>query len=779
MSELLGTRVGNIRFVDLLGSGGMGDVFVGHDVRLDRRVAVKSIRIAQRLDEETKARFLREARVLSKLDHPNICRIYDYIDGVDSDFLVLELVDGVTLRRAMCNGIKKHQALRYAEQIAGVLAAAHEANVVHRDLKPENVMITADDQVKVLDFGISRSLDEEVSKTVKIRVGDLRLEEPETADPDSTRVDPDGRHSSEGRASGGSHDAESRIRTKLGSVMGTVTYMSPEQARGEHVGAASDMYAFGLVLQEMLTGKAPLDPGTDYRVLLRQAAFGESKEPENVGKDEAGLIKRLKSLAPASRPTAVEALSRLRWIRDRPRRRMRRLGIAAAVTVLMVAAGAYVFDITRQRNVALEARAAEERARVEAEEVVDFLTGLFEVSDPSEARGSTVTARELLDRSSERIATGLEGQPETRARLMGTMGVVYRKLGLYEQATALLEGALTIQEKILESSDVRLAAGLNSLASLYQEQGRYDEAEERYERALAIVEAADGDESLQVAWCLNNLAIVYQRQRRLEEAEPLLKRAVRIKAHLLGEEDPEVARSLNNLGNLHKRMGRYDEAEVCYKRALLIREKTLPDDHPDLARVVSNLAFIYGEQGRDAEAEEHYLRSLEIVEKVYEPDHPEVARTLNNLASFYLENDRYSEAEPMLRRVVPIFEKVRGPQHLEVAIGVYNLGETVRKQGRPAEADALYRRSLVVFETAQGPESPLVAYAALGLANACGDRGLNSEAEALYRRALAIREGALEPGDDDLRETVRDYAAFLRAEGRDDEAVGLEQRLGQ
>jgi len=774
MSELLGTRIGNIRFVDLIGHGGMGDVFVGHDVRLDRRVAVKSIRTDDRLDDEAKARFLREARVLSKLEHPNICRIYDYIDGEDSDFLVLELVEGKTLRQAIREGLRPTQALRYGEQIAEVLRAAHEADVVHRDLKPENVMITPDDQVKVLDFGISRSLDDELVKTVQIRLADLDLE----AAPDDHPEDAGSVHAARDSASDKPDPGEEggRLRTRIGSIMGTVTYMSPEQARGEPVTPASDMYAFGLLLQEMLTGVAPLDPGGDFRVLLRQAAFGESKEPSGIGRDEAGLIRRLKSLAPSSRPTAVETLNRLRWIRDRPKRRMRRLGASVAMVVVLLAAAAYLFDVTRQRNAALEARAAEEQARREAEEIAEFLTGLFEVSDPGEARGNSVTARELLDRSAERITSELEGQPETRARLMATMGVVYRKLGLYEPAAELLEGAAGIQAKILDPKHPDRAAVLNSLASLYQEQGRYDQAEQRYAEALAIIEANEGRETLQGARCLNNLAIVYQRQRRFDEAETLLKRAVRIKEQRLGSEDPEVASSLNNLANLYKRLRRYDDAEVYYKRALLIRQRTLPEDHPDLARVLSNLAYIYGEQGRTSLAERSYLRALDIVEKVYEPDHPEVARTLNNVASFYLENDRWQEAEPMLRRVVPIFEKVRGPQHLEVGIGLYNLGEAVRKQGRLLESEELYRRSLAIFEAAQGPDSPLVAYPLHGLANSCRDRGLDHEAEANYRRALKIRTEALEPGDEDLAETVADFAAFLRSTGRPDEAAQLERR---
>jgi serine/threonine protein kinase len=150
-------RISHYRILYPLGAGGMGEVYAAIDETLQRRVALKAIRVDKRLDEDARARFLREARILSQLDHPNICRAYDYLRDGDHDWLVLELVDGKNLKDALEHGIAEAEKLRIAAQIASVLVVTHEAGIVHRDLKPGNVMITASGDVKVLDFGLART----------------------------------------------------------------------------------------------------------------------------------------------------------------------------------------------------------------------------------------------------------------------------------------------------------------------------------------------------------------------------------------------------------------------------------------------------------------------------------------------------------------------------------------------------------------------------------------------------------------------------------------------
>ncbi len=157
--SLVGRTVGGIRLESLLHRGGMGELYLGFDERLERRVAVKAIGSDQRLDPIARARFLREARILSQLEHPNICLLYDYVEGSETDFLVLELLEGSSLRDILDAGLSRVEALRIAISVGEALIAAHSMSVIHRDLKPENIMVTGTGQVKVLDFGLARPVD--------------------------------------------------------------------------------------------------------------------------------------------------------------------------------------------------------------------------------------------------------------------------------------------------------------------------------------------------------------------------------------------------------------------------------------------------------------------------------------------------------------------------------------------------------------------------------------------------------------------------------------------
>ena len=197
----------------------MGEVYAGFDETLQRRVAIKAIRAEHRLDAVAKARFLREARILSQLDHPHVCRVYDFIEEEDTEWLVLELIEGKSLQVALRGGLSQASALPIAEQIADALVAAHRAGVVHRDLKPANVMLTRGDVVKVLDFGLAQS--GEFADQVASG-GFARRRTPSRADQTHGAIDLT-------RTSAGGQTPDSEL--SIGTIVGTPAYMSPEQAR--------------------------------------------------------------------------------------------------------------------------------------------------------------------------------------------------------------------------------------------------------------------------------------------------------------------------------------------------------------------------------------------------------------------------------------------------------------------------------------------------------------------------------------------------------------------
>lgn len=366
--ELIGRRFGHIRITDVIGEGGMGEVYAGYDEALDRRVALKALHATHRLDEEARERMLREARALSKLNHPNICRIHDYIASSDVDFLVLEYLDGRTLDDYATRDLPRAEKLRIALAIAEVLVAAHRERLVHRDLKPENVMITSTGEVKVLDFGLVRWLrGSTIASGVHLQAVPALVDE--------QAVDWDGPTRAFAEPITAPSRGPQKFRTRVGATMGTPLYMSPEQARGAELVPASDMFSFGLVLQFLFTGTDPHSPElSGYEVMLNVAA-GETEPVQNAPSDVTALIGRLKQFAPADRPTATETLAELRRIAKKPRRIAWRSAVAAAIVLLFVGIWHYNAELARERTSALAARADAEARRAQAEDLIRFMVG--------------------------------------------------------------------------------------------------------------------------------------------------------------------------------------------------------------------------------------------------------------------------------------------------------------------------------------------------------------------------------------------------------------------
>jgi serine/threonine-protein kinase len=242
-----GTRVGPYEVVGPLGAGGMGEVYRARDPRLGREVAIKALSAEVAQNPERRARFEREAQLLASLNHPNIATIHGLEESGGAKYLVLELVDGRTLgevQRAAAGALPVDEVLSIASQIAEALVAAHERGIIHRDLKPGNVMVTAEGQIKVLDFGLGKSLDSEVSRS-----GD-------TPSP--------GMHS----------PTMTMAATQAGLILGTAGYMSPEQAKGRPADRRSDVWGFGCLLYEMLAGRRAFD-GEDVTEILAHVVRGE------------------------------------------------------------------------------------------------------------------------------------------------------------------------------------------------------------------------------------------------------------------------------------------------------------------------------------------------------------------------------------------------------------------------------------------------------------------------------------------------------------------------
>ncbi|HEX7312553.1 MAG TPA: protein kinase [Pyrinomonadaceae bacterium] len=253
---LVGQSIGHYQIMALLGSGGMGDVYLARDTRLGRKVALKLLPDYLTDDESRIRRFRQEARAASALNHPNVVTIYEIEEADGRHFIATEFVEGETLRQRLKGGrLRPGEALGVAAQIAAALSKAHQAGIVHRDIKPENVMLDAEGRVKVLDFGLA--------KYTPPSTGDV------------------------------ADDADTlSIHTMPGTLMGTTAYMSPEQARGLAVDARTDVWSLGVVLYEMLAGRAPFGGQTPSDTL---AAILE-REPEPLAVEGSGVTDRLQRI---------------------------------------------------------------------------------------------------------------------------------------------------------------------------------------------------------------------------------------------------------------------------------------------------------------------------------------------------------------------------------------------------------------------------------------------------------------------------------------------------
>ena len=769
---LLGKTIGHIRILDILGQGGMGEVYAGFDDTLKRKVAVKAIGAKFRLDPQSKARFLREARVLSQLKHPNICQIYDYIEGEEGDYLILEFIDGINLRQAIHTGIEKLRKLQIAEQISQVLVNTHQKGVVHRDLKPSNVMLTENNKVKVLDFGLAGY--------TKHSSRDLMSSEiqPEEYGKSETEGDlnlPEFTLSLVQQNKGDAEDSipedldQVTVKTQHGSVMGTPLYMSPEQAQGKTIHTASDIYSFGLLLQTLFTGLEPYEDTDNKTNLLISVKKGETRPVSGLSSDLTSLINRLKSFAPASRPTAIETLERLHLIREKPKRRIQRLIAAIIVAAFIFGGVKYTLDLRREQKLAFE-------ARDEATGVVDFLIDLFEVSDPGEARGNTITAREILRRGADEIEQGLQRQPLTRARLMDTIGIVYRKLGLYAEAEPLIKKAYQIRKEQLEKGDVGIAESLMSLSILNERQGHYDDAEELVNQALLIRKNSLAPDHPQCAECLHHLALIKLRQSILDEAKSLFLQALDIREKAFGPDHPDVAETLRELGIVYYNQGQYEEAEPIYQRALSIRETVLGRDHPDVGRTLNSLGALYYKLGRYSEAESYYRRALSIREKTLGRIHPEVAICINNIAHIFYNQRRIPEAEALYREALEIREEALGRDHPDVAESYVSLANLFLMDNRLSDAEAYYKNALIILEKSLKPGHPRVAECLNNLAILYFYQDDFKRAEDFYKRSITIREQSLGPNHLNVAYSLSDLAYLYFEYEKLEEAESLYHR---
>lgn len=674
-AETVPDRIGGFRIVSPLGAGGMGIVYAAVQDQPRRTVALKILR-PDLLSEDIQRRFDTEAEVLGRLQHDGIARIYE-TGRIETPFgsqpyYAMELVEGVEIVDFAERRDLDHEArVELALGLVDAVHAAHMKGVIHRDIKPANVLVTEDGRVKVLDFGLARLTD-------------------------------------------AAHDA---MRTMTGQLVGTLNYMSPEQAEGlnDAIDVRTDVYSLGVIIYQLLSGELPIE--TKGVPLAEAVRFIRDRDPKKLGQlvpelrgdlelivDKA-LAKDVGRRYESAAALAVDLRNFLRHdpVSARPSsgfyrlskfaRRHRVIVASCAVVLVFVAIASvvslrYALEAQREAERAERAgfKAAQEAARAEkeatarlveaerAEEAaketllqVDrtrrysrFIIDTFANLDPAVAAGREMTLREAFVEVEKKFESALIEDPYSRAELHNLFGQLWRSFGDYERSRLHAEAAVELAQE-LEDADAMEGIALQTLAWIEFREGRLDDARDDLETSLEILEETDNENTLSYAWGVATLA--------------------------------EVAAAALD----------YGEAERLALDALARRKRLVPGDHREVAESHIILANIYVRRDAVAKARHHAEASLEMRRRLYGDLNPTVGESLSLLANCALQEGKDAEAARLLEESYGIQKRTLPPGSRALAVAEVNLGYLAFLSEDHAAAEMWYAKSLDSFRRLFGP----------------------------------------------------------------------------
>ena len=697
----------------------MGKVYLAAraDDAYQQQVAIKLMRADFGHGEAMMVRFSTERQILVNLNHPNIARLLD--GGMPAEglpYLVMEYVKGVPLDEYCRQGrIRIERRLQLFCTVCAAVEYAHKNLVVHRDIKPANILVTAEGVPKLLDFGIAKLLDGELGNR-------------------------------------GLTQADERLMTP--------DYASPEQLRGEPITTATDVYALGVLLYELLTGRRPFELKTTsplevVKVICEKdpplpsvtVLTDEETAPPDAARRLRGDLDNIVLMAmrkePARRYSSVAALSSdvvahldgypVRARSDTWRYRSSKFihrhkagvfataGVVLALAVFSVGMGLLARRATREQSIAKQEE--------------EFLATMFRAATPDEARGRTLTARELLDRGAQRVDQ-LAAQPIVQASLLHDIAQAYLDLGLYDQAELLAERSYNLRARNLGPRNPQTADTLELLATVLRDKAEYQKAEPLFRQLLAIREEASGTDQRLIAHTLADLGDCLGQEEKDVESEAVLRRALAIYHH----QDPDNGSEARlYLAWVLERKGNFPGASQLLQEAVEIDRRTKGAYSPDYANSLHNLASDLIDLGDLSGAEAKLRETLAIRRKILGNDNPDLTYTLNNLGYVLLEKGDWQAAEPLLQENLALGLRRLGPNHPRVARFLNNWARVLQEKGNYTEAEENYRRALDGLRQAGQRESWAAAQVMSNLGMLDFDRNRYSEAESWARQALEMR----------------------------------------
>jgi non-specific serine/threonine protein kinase/serine/threonine-protein kinase len=713
-------------------------------------------------------RFEHEAAVLARLRHPGIAQIYEAGTAAHAlgarPFFAMELIEGeplVEFARRRKLGTRARLEL-FAKVCEGV-QHAHQKGVIHRDLKPGNILVDPSGQPKILDFGIARSTDADVLATT--------------------------------------------LATGIGQLIGTLSYMSPEQAAGDSrdLDTRSDVYALGVVLFELLTGRLPHDlAGKSIPEALRVISAHDPTRLSSLDKlfrgDLDTIVSKTLEKDRTRRYGSASALGAdvRRYLADEPisarpdstvyqlgkfAKRNKALVAGVCATMAVLAAGTVVSTrlylrgererrlvvVQMNRAVAAErlaeqrlaeerlardaeasARARAERAAERAERTKSFLLHIYDSVDPLKGQGQDVTVRQVIDDEAQRLQGELDDEPEVKAELLETIGLVYRGLGAYDRSRELLTQSAALRRAALGEDDPLVADALLLRASVSMvSKDHYEDALADCQRALVIYRDVHGEDHEQSVMARAMRAGLLSQRGGYGTWDAMVAAAMPILLSVEEDDFPEPTRDviaevreLANAGDLDAakaRLWRFHVESTEELRRLWSRgekEQALEQIRahyaplleiaflrPLVPAIVSGTAAWMHSQGEDPDAVEPLLReAVALTERVDGVPPTSAARVTVQLAEFLRDRGMDREAQEMFERALELNRKVKGEKHEDVAYDLSQLARLALQDGERARAEVLARQAAEIYRAVRPAEHPDVA-AAERLVGECATSG--------------------------------------------------------
>jgi serine/threonine protein kinase len=833
--DVTGARGRRFRVLRLHDKGGLGAVFVALDSELNREVALKQILDRHADEPANRARFLMEAEITGRLEHPGIVPVYGlgtYEDG--RPYYAMRFIRGDSLKDAIAafhadealqadpgrQALELRKLLRRFLDVCNAIDYAHSRGVLHRDIKPGNVIVGEYGETLVVDWGLAKA-----------------------------HGQPESGPASEGR-SPGPLSVSGSARTLPGVALGTPAYMSPEQASGDldRLGPRSDVYSLGATLYCLLTGRAPFGGG-DLKLVLYQVTKGEFPPPRRVAAAVDRALEAICLKAMALRPDDRYATPRAlaedieRWIADEPvtafpegprlklarwSRRNRawvRAALAALVVVLLMTAA---FAVQQSLSAERERKARDNESQAlalaqtrlgQVEKANDLLVEIFDDLDPrSEGTGGQTLIQVLVGRL-EKAAAQLEGTQvadplkearlqialgksllhlgnprkalelfersrNTRAREVGEVDAAtldayshqaeaYAETGRPADALAMADEVLGLQTQKLGPSHPDTLQTRSLRAFILDQLGRYAEAVAIQEENLKLYAATQGPDHPYTLTSLHNLGHYLAKAGRTDEAVIKLEEVLRLRTARLGPDHPDTLMSRFVLANAYLDTGKLGEAIKIYEETLPLRVAKLGASHPSTTNTRESLAKAYAMARRYAEAIKLDEETLKLRTMAQGPDHPDTLRTRNSLAVRLLDGGRMAEAIPMLAETYKLQTAKLGADHPETLRTRTNHAVALSRAGRMAEAIPELEETLKLRAAKLGHDHPDALSSRDYLASAYSKSGRWADAVRVERETLKITTARFGPDHRTALNSRNDLAVFL-ANGRHwDEAIPL------